>query len=762
MTIIQSTFSYVAVFLLTLSFIWAPDLSGQVIIESWEVFSALDRSTDVAVDGEGKVWVGSTGGAYQFDPVTREATVYRTNNGLLRLNVTAVGVDRESDDVYFGGDNGAISILRQGGWWTYVTDITRRSQSQRAINGFAFANGLAYILTEFGVAVFDPSDSVIRESWTRLGSIHPNTSVNDLVFYNDSVWLATPFGVAVAQSTGKYLADPSNWTVYDSVSLCSSLKALSLAVVDGSLLIGTADGGCEYIDGVFTKRGDLGGSIRFGTNGDQVVAGNDYRLYRREQNGLFREVGELSDRLTDVVALPDGSPLGSLKRTGVAFLSSDSVELFAPNGPSSNRFVDLTFGADGSLWGATFDDGVVRLNEGEWFNYDAANTVGLSTNSARQIEDDDFGRVWVSAYGDGMYIFQPENDGSSKVDVQHYDETNSPLRGINTNAAYVICSDIYADGFGTTWFINWDNTSGIRGAVLLASVYDPKTGVDNFHLFPASSTFPELTRAYARLSIDFNGTIWLASENQSGLLYFIPGQTLNDQGEWRRIRTADGLISNDQNALLVDPDGEVWIGTPKGLTVLVNPGAVRNNGSNAAIFREIRSLKDVVIRDIAVDALNRKWVGTDNGLFVLSSDGTELLETYTESNSSLVKNEVLAVLPNNKTGEIYIGTGSGLNKIQTEAIESSSDPDQIQVSPQPFDPTRDQSLRITGLPLNSRVKILKLDGSLITEFRAPGGDVGFWTGRDARGELVASGVYIVAAESALGETVIGKIAVVRQ
>ena len=222
------------------------------------------------------------------------------------------------------------------------------------------------------------------------------------------------------------------------------------------------------------------------------------------------------------------------------------------------------------------------------------------------------------------------------------------------------------------------------------------------------------------------------------------------------------MISNDQNALLVDPDGEVWIGTPKGLTVLVNPGAVRNNGSNAAIFREIRSLKDVVIRDIAVDALNRKWVGTDNGLFVLSSDGTELLETYTESNSSLVNNEVLAVLPNNKTGEIYIGTGSGLNKIQTEAIESPSDPDQIQVSPQPFDPTRDQSLRITGLPLNSRVKILKLDGSLITEFRAPGGDVGFWTGRDARGELVASGVYIVAAESALGETVIGKIAVVRQ
>ncbi len=195
--------------------------------------------------------------------------------------------------------------------------------------------------------------------------------------------------------------------------------------------------------------------------------------------------------------------------------------------------------------------------------------------------------------------------------------------------------------------------------------------------------------------------------------------------------------------------------------MLVNPGTVLQSGPSSAIFRVIRPLENVYIQAIAVDALNRKWVGTNEGLVVLSSDGTEVLATYTEANSPLVSNEIRSILPNDETGDIYVGTIEGMNRIRTEGVRSGTD-DRLTVMPQPYELPAAEPMRITGLPPNSSVKILSLGGTLIREFDSPGGGVAFWDGNDASGEPVASGVYLVAAKSSLGETVIGKAAVVRK
>ncbi|MCB0713327.1 MAG: hypothetical protein KDD67_13440 [Ignavibacteriae bacterium] len=752
---------------LTLFFIQLSSAEGQ-IVESWKVFSALDRSTSAAVDLDGNVWVGSSGGAYRYNPADNSLEEFRTDDGLFRLNVSAVGVDPTSGDIYFGSNNGAISILRSSGRWNYVTDIARSSQTLKAINGFYFANNLIYILTEFGVGVFDPTDSTIRDSWIRLGSIPPNSSVSDLVFFNDSVWVATPFGIASAPLTGRNLADPLSWHSYDGDAMCGEGEATSLQVVEGNLMVGTTDGVCEYRNGTFTRRGDIGGRIHFASNSTDVVAANDNRLYTYQPGSGFKEVGATPRRVMAVTLLPGGEPVAVMEQDGIAYVKSNAIETFVPNGPSSNKFADLTFGADRDLWVATnaIGDGVNRLStsDSKWSAFTSRNRSDFTSESIWRINADDRGRIWVSSFGDGLFIFNPEKgtDGS-EVDIVNYNETNSPLRGTSSDADYVICADAKPSGDGVTWFINWDNTPGIRGAVLLANTYNAESNSDQFFLFPATNAFgSSITRSYIPLTIDFNQTVWIGSDRAEGILYFSPGETLDDPGEWGRMTTTNDLLSNTISALLVDPDGELWIGTPAGATVLVNPETVARNGSENAIFREIRALEDVVVRDIVVDALNRKWIATDKGVFVLTSDGTELLSTFTEENSPLVSNDVLVILADDVTGQIYVGTSAGLNRLQTEAIAPKNNLEQIVVSPQPFFVGVDQSLRITGLPSNSTVKILKLDGALITEFRAPGGDVAFWNGRDVDGEFVATGVYLVSARSPLGETVVGKIAVVRQ
>ena len=63
----------------------------------------------------------------------------------------------------------------------------------------------------------------------------------------------------------------------------------------------------------------------------------------------------------------------------------------------------------------------------------------------------------------------------------------------------------------------------------------------------------------------------------------------------------------------------------------------------------------------------------------------------------------------------------------------------------------------------SRVRVLTLDGRVVFESDAVFGGSFLWDGRDARtGDLVPSGVYLVAASGADGEkTIYGKIAVIQ-
>lgn len=726
----------------------------------WEIYSALDRSTSIAADGEGRLWVGTTGGAYRYDPVSREVMPVRTVDALLSLNVSAVGVNPLNGDVYFGSNDGSVSILRSGGWWTYVTDIAQSSRPDRTITGFAFSGEDTYFLTTFGISEFNSTDSTIRGSWTRLGTITPNTRVNDLFFFNDSVWAATSAGVAVAPASGLNLSDPQSWSVYDPTGVCDE-RALSFAVIDGVLTVGTGDGACEIRDGVFSKRSDLSGPVRFGMFGEHVVAASDFRLYQRGSNGQFSELGGTQNTTVDVASTKDGMPIGAMDLAGLAIPEGEDVVSFAPNGPVSNTFADLAFDRNGDVWVGTGSSGsgVSRLVDDKWLNYIADATQGLNANSTWHIASDAMGRIWVGTFGGGVSLFTL-GEGTD-VTIQQFDERNSPIAGVTTSNEIPVIAGIQDDGFGKVWMVNWGNVSRLGVPFLIAATHDPATGTETLEGFPVSFAFQGNIRQYGHIDIDFNGTKWLASEASRGLLYFNERSEEIGAEKWGQVTTSNGLLSNIQTALLVDPDGELWIGTPEGLTVLVNPGSVQQNGPGAAIFRTIRSLESVVIRAIAVDALNRKWIGTDNGVVVLSSDGTEVLATYSRENSPLVNDNVLSILPDDITGDIYIGTVNGLAKIATEAV-SPQGTDRLHVTPQPFEVPGPDRLRITGLPLNSTVKILTLSGTLVREYLSPGGNIAFWDGLDSNGDPVPSGVYIVGAESSLGETVIGKIAVVRK
>ena len=70
------------------------------------------------------------------------------------------------------------------------------------------------------------------------------------------------------------------------------------------------------------------------------------------------------------------------------------------------------------------------------------------------------------------------------------------------------------------------------------------------------------------------------------------------------------------------------------------------------------------------------------------------------------------------------------------------DSDNVWAYPNPVTPEYKGMINITGLSINSDVKITSSNGTLVAQGRSTGGSFQ-WDGNDLRGKRVASGVYMV-------------------
>lgn len=713
-------------------------------------------------DADGGLWVATTGGVFRYDPTTDSFNVFRTTEGLLRLTALAVGYDDLSKMLYVGSDNGAISIYHTDERrWNYSTEITAISRPDKKINGFRFYNGNTYVLTAFGVAVYNPEDSTFGDSYTRFGDFPSFIPAHDILAFRDTLWVATEFGLAWAPERGKILTDPKSWTI---AGLQEGLSdtTYSLAVSGGNLQIATGRGVFQRIDGTFQRRGDLPPvPFKLTRAGDVVMAWSGANLFQYDNSTFsFKQIQSAGIEIQVAAAASNGKFALATNRDGIAIPVADTLRYLFPNSPVSNAVTGLVKGKGGGIWvgtatGGGDGSGISTLQNEVWESFSFPTTPQLPSNSTWSIGNGADSSVWVGLFPGGF--IQITDDG-----WKNYNAQNSPLIGINGSEKNYVIGAGAAEHNGRTWLVNWDNTSAI-GPVLVAQLRPGEQSVDGSGFVSYRSPYP---RTYRYIAIDRNGTKWLGADgglSLQGLQWFRDTGSVptTNRGVWGIITTNDGLPSNQQSALLVDPDGEVWIGTPAGLVVLVNPSFMLNRGRPT--FRTVRALRDVGIRAIAVDALNRKWVGTDQGVYVMNLDGTELLERYTVDNSPLVDNSVRSILTDYATGDVYIGTANGMNRVSTPAVESPETVTSIVASPQPFIVPTNEPLRLTGLPADASVKILTVSGLLVRQFQSPGGAVAFWDGLDGDGRMVPSGVYLVVAGAEQGEqTVVGKIAVIQQ
>ena len=263
--------------------------------------------------------------------------------------------------------------------------------------------------------------------------------------------------------------------------------------------------------------------------------------------------------------------------------------------------------------------------------------------------------------------------------------------------------------------------------------------------------------------VDLEGNRWIRQGNFGGVL------VINPKNQRQFISTGVGsgnLPSENVKSLALDRDGQMWVGTDRGVVVFDNPSAIfsgRNFDAYTPVFERRRLLGNETVTSIAIDGGNRKWMGTRNGIFLFSPDGTELVSNFNAKNSPLPSNEILYITAEPNTGEVYIRTPKGMVSYRGTATEGTLKQDEngVKVFPNPVRPDFEGQIGIEGLVENAFVKITDIAGNLVFETRANGGTA-VWNGKTLSGGRVETGIYLIFSANSKGEeTLVSRLAVVK-
>jgi hypothetical protein len=266
------------------------------------------------------------------------------------------------------------------------------------------------------------------------------------------------------------------------------------------------------------------------------------------------------------------------------------------------------------------------------------------------------------------------------------------------------------------------------------------------------------------MTIDQFNTKWFnvvsAVSGELGLYYFNENSTPDDISDdtWGVLNSNDGLNSNTVNDIALDKRGELWVCTSLGINIIPNPGNPTSRISSVFPVRQ----QNVIT--VTVDPLNRKWVGTNEGVFVLSSDGSSLIADFTKDNSPLPNNNIKSITINENNGMVYIGTDFGISALKSSSVKPNNTFGDLFVYPNPvyISNAKNNQVSIDGLIKETTLKILTISGNLVRDIVTPGGRMAAWDLRDESGDLVPSGIYLIVAYDAEANNVATiKLAVLR-
>jgi ligand-binding sensor domain-containing protein len=724
-------------------------------VTNWKIFTDMKNVADVAFSGE-TIWAATDGGAFKHSIIDSSYQTFTNAEGLTGVSLTGLMVDN-SGRKWFGSKNGVIDIYNEDeASFSVIIDIANSNQINKSINYLNITTDTIIVSTDFGVSLIDGSTLLFLDTFSKFGDFTANTKVN----HADKLglfFISTDEGVAIQKAGSTNLSAPESWDTYTTADGLSSNKAVKIVNYRDTIVAAT-DNGLASFDGTrwfpFIQAFNNNPISDVVASGDSLLILSENVIYIYHNRNLFEQYK--SDYPTYRISINHSLGIAGASSNGVLHLNTEaSSSYLIPNGPAANQFPSISVDNTGKLWSASGRDGTgvgfYTYDKVKWDNYNVENTPEIPHNDVYRAytSPDNFGYLGTWGYG-----FIETDSETFKV----YNRANSGMIGIPDNQDFLVITGFGTDSRNNLWVLNmW---AADRRTL---SMLTPDSIWYHFRIPVAQN---QTLREQHNLAVDAFDTKWYSSADASkrGVFYFNEMKTYDDDSDDRSgfITTLDGLANAEVRSVTVDKRGEVWVGTGLGVTVISNTNSITSGGSTLRISN-VFALRQQSVNDIAVDPLNQKWVGTNQGLLLVNSDGSRLLAAYDSKNSPLLSDRIISVAVDENAGIVYAGTENSLTSFETPFIRPKETFDELFIYPNPYIVNDGSNfVTIDGLIANSEIKILTISGKLVSEFSSPGGRTAHWDGRDVEGNLVNSGIYIVVAYDAEGNSAVtGKVAVLR-
>ena len=447
------------------------------------------------------------------------------------------------------------------------------------------------------------------------------------------------------------------------------------------------------------------------------------------------------------------------------------TEGILPIGPASNRFFRLylhnnaLYAVAGS-WSQEKDNdymGEVHVKEGDnWWEFEQPSDASLGhryrDNLALDFDPLKEGHVMVGGKS-GLYEFQ-----NGKF-IQCYNKHNSAINSPASDS-YTIISGVKYDKSGKLWVLNSFSETPILSYTQTSNQWD----APEFSEITANDRYNLSHMLFGK----YGGYAWFVNTKyEKNLLYKYDynNKQITKYGPVFTNEDGTNITPAYIHCCTEDKNGNIWIGTTSGplyyaasdiqsdTKVFTQYKVPRNDGTNYADYL----LANVNIRAIAIDGANQKWMGTENGAFLISDDCNSQLQHFTAENSPLISNIIYSIAIDPNSGRVYFATDKGLCSYMSDTTEPNAEmnKDDVYAYPNPVRPDYTGNINIVGLTFNADIKIVTSNGTLVNQGRSSGGKY-TWDGCDQNGKKVASGIYMVETATSGGESgTVCKIAIIR-
>ena len=745
-------------------------------IAEWQIHLPYKKCIAVDIDAD-RIYCATPYSIFYYDKNDNSVNTITKNNGLSDVNISTIRYSQQFGYLVVAYTNANIDLISTDEIIN-ISDIKRKPiLGNKNINNITLIGNYAYLSCGFGIVVLDLVHKEIKDTYY----IGPNgTSVNvlDLACDGSKFYAATSSGIYKADYNNANLANYANWSK-DTLLPDPNGKYNSIVAFQNKIYASHSTP--EYRnDTIFVFDGSswsvFDTTIFYDVYSMRVL--NNYLLISYDHlvvtyNSDVHQVELIYDYFPGS-ADPNCAVYDTDGTIWIADLSSGLVrynnwkgEKIAPSGPGNNNVFamdiagsDLYVAPGGvtSSWGNAWNNnGVFSYIGNNWFTLKDQNPAFDTLYDIIDIKIDprDNTHVWAASRARGL--IELRNGMITNV----YGANNSPLEQPYSFYYWLGIGGLAYDKDYNLWVTNVNCNNLLK--VLKAD-----------GTWASFSTVPYLYEAVGgKILIDQNGQKWVLIMNGSGLLVFNENGTWSDNSDnvTRLLTTAVGkgnLPSNSVYSIAEDLDGQIWVGTDKGVAVFYNPENITNGGNYDSQMITIMQdgtaqhlLAFERVSAIAVDGSNKKWFGTEKaGVFLMSEDGQEEIFHFTEENSPLLSNTITSIAIDDKTGVVYFGTSNGIVSFKAYATKGGETFSNVYAYPNPVRENFTGMIGIKGLVKDATVKITDISGTLVYETKSEGGQA-VWNGKNFNGESAKSGVYFVFCSSEDGtEKLVTKIMVI--